>query len=610
MKSYLAILLIILVCFGCEQDNPAPEEPAEVQFGLAIQNNTDNGGRTNTTLTPSKIRVTITDNLGNVVAEDEVIDIVPFGNTFTSSPLRLSPGSYRLTSFLVLNEGDTAIYAAPLENSPLAQLVNDPLPIDFEVVRDEVTNVEVEVIAIDDTDPSEFGYVSFTPVFVPTFKFEVVVFEKDTVNKTFNTTSASLTVLANNDTIRQLDLIAGVNLVEVLDDQISYQLIFAKEGFETIDSTFTRSQLLSHTQGTGNAPLEIFMEFVINSEQAVSFIDSGQRLGVDGARAVKLGDLDGDGDLDAYIVGRGNNSYNFGWRNNGQGTFSAIGNWGLNDDIFDAGLADLDGDGDLDVFNANNGPDEVWKNSGIQGRDFFLDTGQKLGSGASRAVALGDIDGDGDIDAVTNTVWFNNGNASFSNGPNPQTFGNDDVYGVELIDIDNDADLDAITAIVRQNGMSKIWTNDGNGNFTDSGIDFGSDLYTDVEVADFNGDGLLDILFIRHILTPSSLFLNQGNGTFTKQPIADLPRSPNAATGDFNNDGDIDFIASLLSADGRAAIYNNNGAGSFERLGSGQLPGPVTNDEIAVGDLNGDQILDLFIANSGAVGHQIFFGQQ
>jgi hypothetical protein len=75
------------------------------------------------------------------------------------------------------------------------------------------------------------------------------------------------------------------------------------------------------------------------------------------------------------------------------------------------GLGDLDGDGDLDAFVVNDDyAKRVWMNDGTGS---FTDSGQALTSSNSRGVALGDLDGNGSLDAFVadsgqaNQVWFN-----------------------------------------------------------------------------------------------------------------------------------------------------------------------------------------------------------
>lgn len=64
-----------------------------------------------------------------------------------------------------------------------------------------------------------------------------------------------------------------------------------------------------------------------------------------------MGDLDGDGDIDAFLA-RKNTSHpaNGVWLNNGDRTFTAAPDQlGVNTS-YDVALADLDGDQDLDAF--------------------------------------------------------------------------------------------------------------------------------------------------------------------------------------------------------------------------------------------------------------------
>jgi hypothetical protein len=139
------------------------------------------------------------------------------------------------------------------------------------------------------------------------------------------------------------------------------------------------------------------------------------------AIGVALGDIDGDGDLDAAIAD--NNAPNRLLINQGgaqagtEGIFQDSGQILGQNNNRDLALVDVDVDGDLDLFVARTGADQVWVNQGgVQGSTLgaLADSGQALGSTFSDGVALGDIDGDNDPDAVLANigpmqVWRNEG---------------------------------------------------------------------------------------------------------------------------------------------------------------------------------------------------------
>jgi len=98
--------------------------------------------------------------------------------------------------------------------------------------------------------------------------------------------------------------------------------------------------------------------------QPGTFSNSGQALGSSDSFSVALGDLDLDGDLDAFVANY-NSQANMVWLNNGSGTFSDSGQPALgSSDSLGVALGDLDSDGDLDAFvaNYNSQANMVWNN--------------------------------------------------------------------------------------------------------------------------------------------------------------------------------------------------------------------------------------------------------
>ena len=149
-------------------------------------------------------------------------------------------------------------------------------------------------------------------------------------------------------------------------------------------------------------------------------------------------------------------------------------------------------------------PNTVWTNDG---NGTFTNSGQALGNSDSWLVALGDLDGDGDLDAMVandndvtngapNTVWTNNGNGIFTNSG--QALGNSRSWSVALGDFNGDGHLDAMAGNLGSGGgvgaPNTVWTNDGNGTFTNSGQVLGNRNSNSVALGDLDGDGHLDAM--------------------------------------------------------------------------------------------------------------------
>jgi hypothetical protein len=196
---------------------------------------------------------------------------------------------------------------------------------------------------------------------------------------------------------------------------------------------------------------------------------TGQRMSLGGSEAAALGDLDGDGDLDAFIANSAHLDEamemadfdpNEVWLNDGQGVFSDSGQRLGAQRSYSIALGDLDGDGDLDAFVGNLGADEVWLNDGNAG---FTDSGQTFNNSLTRYVYLADLDGDGDLDAFLGSdtvgrIWFNDGQGSFKVTGQRLSYSWDSA--VALGDVDGNGTVDVVAGKL---DSAKVWFNDGTG---------------------------------------------------------------------------------------------------------------------------------------------------
>ncbi|PXX12816.1 VCBS repeat protein [Nitrosomonas ureae] len=192
-------------------------------------------------------------------------------------------------------------------------------------------------------------------------------------------------------------------------------------------------------------------------------------------------DTDGDGDLDAFVgnvYGEILYSENIGTITNPVFDIPSINPFGLNSvygGFASPALIDIDGDGDLDAFVGNSyGNALFFKNTGTANNPVFAAAKpnrfglRDVGSNASPTFT--DIDGDGDWDAFMgnsagNTLFFRNtGTASnpvFATA-NINRFGLSDVgYSANptFVDIDSDGDLDAFVG--NNNGNMQFYVNNG-----------------------------------------------------------------------------------------------------------------------------------------------------
>jgi hypothetical protein len=281
--------------------------------------------------------------------------------------------------------------------------------------------------------------------------------------------------------------------------------------------------------------------FVNDGQNPPTFADQGvARLGTKSrAGAVRLGDLDGDGDLDLVITDWGDappDSHGTAkvYLNDGHGMFAELAaavpqdTSGQGTGPIDADLFDADGDFDLDlVLASRQGESLLFLNDGA---GHFADAGARLADQPGPYVYGPDecdVDGDGDLDvwldngadALLEQLQVNDGAGHFADETAARVTGNvadADDNEVQCADVDGDGDLDAIVASLSDN--ERLLANDGTGHFAlrEGAFPPLVDATLGLDLGDVDGDGRLDAIAADGEIPP---FLNHLYLGTTEQPV-------------------------------------------------------------------------------------------
>jgi hypothetical protein len=338
-------------------------------------------------------------------------------------------------------------------------------------------------------------------------------------------------------------------------------------------------------------------------------------------QGVCVGDYDNDGFEDLYVTYYGKNVL---YRNNGDGTFTDVSEkagvagsgkaWGTG-----CAFVDYDRDGHLDLMVANY-------------VDFDLSTTPAPGE---RSTCLWKgapvMCGPQGLPGGKNILYHNRGDGTFEDVSTKAHIDKADghyAFSVSTLDYDDDGWPDIFVAC--DSTPSILYHNNRDGTFKDVAITAGAAFNEDGRaqagmgstVADYDGDGRLDIFKTNFSDDTATLYRNNGDGTFDDVTYAAGLGLHTQYLGwgtmffDFDNDGWPD----LLLVNGHVypevdtqhlgsnfqeprILYHNNGNGTFTDVSATSGPGIITASSsrgLAIGDLWNDGRLAAVISNMNA----------
>ncbi len=307
-------------------------------------------------------------------------------------------------------------------------------------------------------------------------------------------------------------------------------------------------------------------------------------------KASALVDVNEDGHID-IVVSKTNNGVSV-LLGNGTGTFATPYAIPMSNG-YELVVVDADDDGHLDLVLGGVSPGP-WLMRG-DGTGVFSPPDRLYGATPSDGLAVADLNGDGRLDVVSGGfelvgIVFADSTGSLLHEA-PQPFSSDELPGeAAFFDLNADGHLDVVVADDDE-GWVAVLLADGSGGLHPPVLHAVGDDPASPVATDFDGDTHLDLIVPKGA-SGLAILLGDGGGGFgpaTSYPVGYILH---IATGDLDEDGAVDVIASMSAPDA-LTLLRGDGSGGLLPVETLATTGWQGFGPTAVTDLNGDDQLDV-----------------
>lgn len=289
------------------------------------------------------------------------------------------------------------------------------------------------------------------------------------------------------------------------------------------------------------------------------------------------------------------------------------------------GASDMNGDGFDDLVRLSSGNKLIVEYQAPNSSNFIGATFMDVSSQSQWGMSIGDVDNNGFNDIMCggsyDGVKIIKANAigtdfTMVNAPSGDMF----TQNPNFCDANNDGWIDMF--VCHDDDASRLWINDGAGNYPALGTLINFNLYPTIGDdsgnsgnygsiwTDFDNDGDVDLYIAKcrqGVNSPTDvrrinlLFENNGDGTYFENAgahgLASGAQSWTADFGDVDNDGDFDLF--LTNHDVPSQLLINDGNGNFsEAIANGGINVTVLPIEASFRDFDNDGFVDLLVTGS------------